>query len=446
MTEHLFEMQRDMRQRREAAVRRGVVGILDIGTSKVVCMILQFAPNLNTEPKAVNAVTIPSMGSFRVVGVRATQSRGVRFGEISAMDETARAIRTSVQRAQKMAGMRIDDVLVSFSGGRPRSYGLGGAVRVENGEVSESDIGHVMASCDVPPYGEHRQPIQAMPVSYTLDDTTGLSNPRGQVASRLSVDMHMLTVNEAVVQNVLHCVAACDLEVAGVFFAPHASALATLVENEQELGAACIDMGAGSTGISIFIKKQLIYGDAVRLGGEHITNDIRQGLHVPADVAERIKTMHGGVVATGADDRELIEVPSPSAQWENERHHITRADLIGVIRPRIEEILEEVRARLDAAGFDQLPSQQIVLTGGSSQIPGLDEVAAHILGRRVRIGPPVRVMGLPQSATAPTFAAAIGMALHASFPRDECWEYEIPQDRLGRRKIRRAMRWFRTNW
>ncbi len=446
MTPSLFELQREMRTRREAAVKRGVVAILDIGTSKIACLVLQFAPNLNNDPAEAKNVTIPSMGAFRVMGVGTTRSRGVRFGEITMMDETERAIRTAVRTAQKMSGLRVDDVLVSFSGGRPRSYGLSGEVAVENGEVAERDIGHAMTSCDVPPYGENRQPIHAMPVSFTLDHQAGLSDPRGQIGNRLAVDMHMLTVNEAVVQNLLSCIKRCDLEVAGLSNSAFASGVSSLVESEQELGAACIDMGAGSTGISVFMKKQLIYADAVRLGGDHITNDIRQALQVDNDVAERIKTLHGGVVATGADDREMIEVPNPLAQWEDDRRHITRSELIGVIRPRVEEILEEVRERLDASGFEYLPSQQIVLTGGSSQIMGLDDVAARILGRRCRIGKPLRVMGLPQAATGSGFAAAVGLALHASHPRDECWDFEMPSDRIGARKLRRTMRWFKNNW
>lgn len=445
MTISLYDMQREMRSRREAAVRRGVVGILDIGTSKIACLVLQFADNLTNEP-SISDVNKPSMGAFRVVGVSNIRSRGVRFGEISVMDETERAIRTAVQRAQKMSGLRVDDVIVTFSGGRPRSYGLAGSVSVENGEVSERDIGHVLASCDVPPYGEDRQAIHAMPVSFTLDDRTGLTDPRGQVGNNLSVDMHMLTINDTVIQNVLLCMERCDLEVAGLSISSFASGISSLVENEQELGAACIDMGAGSTGVSVFIKKQLIYADAVRLGGDHITSDIRQGLDVPEDVAERIKTLHGGVVATGSDDRELIEVPNPQAQWENDRRHVTRSELIGVMRPRVEEILEEVRDRLEASGFEYLPSQQIVLTGGASQMPGLDDLAARILGRRCRIGKPLRVMGLPQVATGSGFAAAVGVALHASQPHDECWDFEMPADRVGARKMRRAMRWFRENW
>ncbi len=446
MMPDLFETQREMRRLREAAIKRGVVGVLDIGTSKIACLVLQFAPNLISEPSDNTDVTIPAMGAFRVVGVGTTRSRGIRFGEVSNMDDVESDIRLAVQRAQKMSGQRVDDVIVAFSGGRPRSYGLSGEVNVENGEVHESDIGHAMSSCDIPPYGDERQPIHAMPVSYKLDNQAGLSDPRGQIGNKLAVDMHMLTVNETVLQNLLNCIKRCDLEVAALTHSSFASGVSSLVENEQELGAACIDMGAGSTGISVFIKKQLIFADSVRLGGDHITNDIRQALQIDGDVAERIKTLHGGVVATSTDDRELIEVPNPMSQWEDNRRHVTRSELIGVIRPRVEEILEEVRERLDASGFEYLPSQQIVLTGGSSQTLGLDSVAARILGRRCRIGRPLRVMGLPQAATGSGFSAAVGLALHASHPRDECWDYEMPSDRIGARKLRRTVRWFKDNW
>ena len=167
----------------------------------------------------------------------------------------------------------------------------------------------------------------------------------------------------------------------------------SLVEDEQELGAACIDMGGGSTGISIFMKKHMIYADSVRMGGDHVTSDISKGLQVPLAVAERIKTKHGGVHATGMDDREMIEIGGDSGDWEKDRRQISRTELIGIMRPRVEEILEEVRARLDAAGFDHLPSQQIVLTGGASQIPGLDGLADPHPGPARAAGPPAAGAG-----------------------------------------------------
>ncbi|WP_112321516.1 cell division protein FtsA [Oceanibium sediminis] len=441
---HVFEAQRAMRQRREAALRRGVVAVLDIGTTKIACLVLQFAPGTDTDDGA--APRGLTHGAFRVIGAATTRSRGVRCGEIVAMEETERAIRTAVQAAQKMAGVRVDHVIASFGGGAPRSYGLSGDIRVENGEVSEPDVGHVLAACDVPDYGMDREALHALPVNFTLDGRTGLIDPRGQIGNRLSVDMHLLTADAAPVHNILHCFRRCDLELAGLTVSSYAAGIAALVEDEQELGAACIDLGGGTSGLSIFAKRHMIYADSVPLGGHHVTSDICQGLHIPMAAAERIKTIHGGVMATGVDDRDLIEIPNPVQDNGQDRRQITRSELIGVIRPRMEEILEEIRDRLDASGFAYLQGQRVVLTGATAQIPGLDQLAARVLGRQVRIGKPLRVQGLPQAATGPGFAAAVGLALHASHPQDECWDFEMPSDRVGAKRVRRALRWFRENW
>ena len=150
--------------------------------------------------------------------------------------------------------------------------------------------------------------------------------------------------------------------------------------------------------------------------------------------------------ATGADDREIIDIGGDTGDWEHDRRTVSRAELIGIMRPRVEEILEEVRARLDAAGFEYLPSQQIVLTGGSSQIMGLDGLASRILGQQVRLGRPLRVHGLPQSATGPGFASAVGLCLFAAHPQDEWWDFEMPAGRHPAGTLGRAVRWFRDNW
>lgn len=444
MRRRLYEVQRAMRARREAALRRGVVAVLDIGSSKVACLVLQFVP----DDAAGGEEPRPTLrqGAFRVIGAANTRSRGVRFGEIADMDETERAVRTAIQAAQKMAGLRVDHVIVGLSGGRPRSYGVTGAVEVENGEVAERDIGHVLAACDLPDYGYDREAIHALPVNFVLDHRTGLTDPRGQVGRDLAVDMHLLTVAATPLRNLLHCIRRCDLELAGVVVSSYSSALASLIEDEQELGAACVDIGGGVTGISIFVRRQMIYADTVRMGGGQVTSDICQGLQISLADAERLKTMHGGLVATGLDDRDMIELPSILGDWDGERRQVSRSELIGVMRPRVEEILEAVRARLDAAGFECLPSQRVVLTGGSAQIPGLEAVAQKILGRQCRIGKPLRVQGLPQSATGTPFAAAVGLAMQVSHPQDECWDFETPADRQGARRVARAIRWFKENW
>ena len=434
-----------MRNMRLAAMQRGVVAILDLGTSKIACLILRFdGPETFRDSDGIGSLA--GQSSFRVIGAATTRSRGVRFGEIDAMAETERATRTAVQAAQKMAGVRVDHVIACFSGARPRSYGLAGGIDLHEGMVTDADVARVLAACDVPDYGDDREVLHAQPVNFALDHRSGLNDPRGQIGNRLACDMHMLTVDSDAIGNLIHCIKRCDLELAGVASSAYASGISSLVEDEQELGAACVDLGGGSTGISIFIKKHMIYADSVRLGGEHVTQDISKGFQIPLATAERIKTFHGGVIATGMDDREMIEIGGQSGDWEHDRRTVSRAELIGIMRPRVEEILEEVRARLDAAGFEHLPSQQIVLTGGASQVPGLDALAPRILGQQVRMGHPLRVQGLPQAATGAAFSSAVGLCLFAAHPQDEWWDFEVPIERYPARSLRRAVKWFRDNW
>ncbi len=441
----LYESQRAMRHMRRAAMQRGVVAVLDVGTSKIACLILRFdGPERLREADGVGPMA--GQSSFRVIGAATTRSRGVKFGEIAVMNETERAIRTAVQAAQKMANVRVDHVIACFSGAEPRSYGLAGEWDLQDSVVTEQDVARVLAACDVPDLGPGREVLHAQPVNFALDHRTGLGDPRGQIGNRLACDMHLLSVDGAVVQNLLYCIKRCDLELAGIASSAYVSGISSMVEDEQELGAACIDMGGGSTGISIFMKKHMIFADSVRLGGDHVTSDISKGLQIPMSMAEKIKTKHGGVYATSMDDREMIETGGESGDWEKDRRQISRTELIGIMRPRVEEILEEARSRLDAAGFEYLPSQQIVLTGGASQIPGLDGLAARILGQQVRLGRPLRVQGLPQAATGAPFASAVGLCLFAAHPQDEWWDFEIPSERYPARSLKRAFKWFKDNW
>ncbi len=445
MMTDLYQSQRAMRQMRQQAMQRGVVAILDVGSSKIACLVLRFdGSGKLSEDNSIGSMA--GQTGFRVVGAATTRSRGITFGEVTAMQETERALRTALQAAQKMADIRVDHVIACFSGANPRSYGLDAQVELEGQVVTESEIARVLAACDVPEYGAGREVLHAQPVNFSLDNRSGLNDPRGQLGQSLSTDMHMMTVDAAAIQNLVHCVKRCDLELAGIASSAYVSGISALVEDEQELGAACIDMGGGTTSISIFMKKHMIYADCVRMGGDHITSDISMGLGVPMANAERIKTFCGGVHATGVDDRDMIDIGGETGDWEHDRRTVSRAELIGIMRPRVEEILEEVRVRLDAAGFDHLPSQQIVLTGGSSQIMGLDGLASRILGHQVRLGRPLRVHGLPQSATGPGFAGAVGLSLFAAHPQDEWWDFEIPVDRYPARSLKRAVKWFRDNW
>ena len=436
---------RAMRERLRVALRRGFVATLDVGSSKTVCFILRVDSQRIARAQAEGRGH-DAFGAIRIEGVGVTRSRGVRLGEIVDMEEATRAIRTALELAEKMAGERVDQVIGALSGARPASAAAAGEALIEGLEVTGRDVARAVSACRWPALEEGRDLLHAQPVNFTLDGVAGLSDPRGMTGSRLEADLHLVSVASNPLRNLAQCARRADLELAGVVAAPYSAGLASLVEDERKLGAACIDLGAGATGLAIFLRGHLIHCDSVRLGGDHLTLDIANGLAMPTVAAERLKTFHGGAVATGLDDRELIEAPGLGDPGPEERRRIPRSALIGVIRPRLEEILETARDRLRAAGFQHLPGRRIVLTGGGAQLQGLEESAQRILGRRTRIGRPLRVAGLPPNAAGPAFATAVGLSVHAVRPQDEMWDFDAPIAPSGRGKLARTVRWFRDNW
>ncbi len=441
----LYHSQRAMRAMRSAALQRGVIAVLDVGTSKIGCLILKFdGTEANIDGDGVGSLA--GQSGFQVIGSALTRSRGIEYGEIVSMPETERAIRTALQSAQKLANSRVDHAIACVSGGCPRSYGLEGRIDIKNEIVDNNDIADVLGSCGIPAYDSDREVLHAQPVNFSLDHKTGLSDPRGQIGKSLSVDMHMLTIKEKTIQDLAYCIKRCDLELAGVASSSYVSALSSLVEDEKELGAACIDLGGGSTNISIFWKKHMIFAETIKMGGELVTRDISMGLQVPSSTAERIKTRNGGVVATGLDDREMIEITSETGDWELDRRIISRSDLIGIMRPRIEEIVDEARSSLSSAGFDDLPSQKIILTGGASQVPGIDSLASKILGQQVRLGRPMRIHRLPQAYSGPSCAGLVGLSLFAAHPQDEWWDFSPRSKNFSGQSVSRVFRWFKDNW
>ena len=204
-------------------------------------------------------------------------------------------------------------------------------------------------------------------------------------------------------------------------------------------------MGGGATGISVFFKKHLIYADSVRMGGDHVSSDISMGLQIPTASAERLKTLHGGAMAMEVDDREMIETGGNSGDWEHDRRQVSRSELIGIIRPRIEEILEDVRDRLDAAGFDnlhRLETNRFDRRGQSSSLDSTVWRRAFWATRSPRS--PIRVQGLPQAATDRPSLVWWGLALNAAHPQDEWWDFEVPQPQFVGRPLRRACGGFAT--
>lgn len=439
---------RAMRARLHAAIRRGRLAVIDIGSSKISCLVLRVDPMRVAEAEARDRSGAALLGAIEVVGARTVQSRGIRRGEIVDMEEVCRAIRLALLNAEKMAAPRVervDHVIVSFSGGRPESSMTEAEVETETGMVTERDLSNALAACPEPPLPDGRRILHAQPCAITVDHRGGITDPRGMTARHLGVALHVMTVEARPLSDLEECVRRCDLDLAGIVSAPYASAMAALVEDEQRAGAVCIDMGGGGTSFSVFLRDHLMCVEQIRYGGHHVTGDIAAGLLMSQASAERIKTLHGGVVATGADDRELIDAPRVGEEDLTERRQISRGMLIGVIRPRIEETLHMLKARLDAVGIEAMPGSGLVLTGAACQIRGIDELVARTLGRRPRIGRPLRIAGLPQALSGPEYAASVGLAIYALRPHDELWDFEAPLHG-ARGKAGEMLRWFRSAW
>ncbi len=443
-----FRRHRDSRKKLRAAIKRGTLGLLDIGTSKIVCLILKFAED-NLKSQSSEYLQDTKRIAYRVVGVATKKSRGVKAGEVVIADEVEKSIRSVVQQAQKMASTTIDDVMICFSGGSPISKSLFGELQLQNSIVEARDIGMLLSQYDFDFAANDREILHAMPVNFSLDDKTGLTDPCGLVGQTLGIDVNLMTIDANVLDNITECFKRCHLGLAGAVFAPYVSARSSLVEDELKLGSACVDMGSGSTGVSIFLNHQMVYGSTIQFGGEHITSDIMQAFQISFEEAERIKTLHGGVIVTNLDDGDLIELSEGHAAGDiryYERPFVSRSELISVIRPRVEEIIEEVRKKLDKGGFEHLPAKRIVFTGGTSQLPGLYELAVDYFGSRVRIGRPMRVQGLPQALHGSQFAAIIGLAIEASYPQDEVWDFDLPVKAGPTERLKLAVNWVRENW
>ena len=443
-----FKKYKEYRKKLKVAFKKGTLGLIDIGSSKIVCIIIKIS-KINNNSKNFDQINEVNSFAYRVVGAATKKSIGIKKGEIVIAEEVEKTIRLVIQQSQKMASSIIDEVVVTFSGGEPISKNLFQEIKLQNQSVSSNDISSLLSKFDFSTYSDQREILHAMPINFSLDEKTGFTDPRGLVGQLLGLDINLITIKKNIIENIDKCLRNCQLNLAGIFYSPYISAKSSLVEDELKLGATCIDMGYGTTGISIFYNHQMVFASNIRFGGANITSDIMQAFQISFNEAERIKTLHGGLIITNLDDNELIELSftEENREYYNfDRPFISRSELISVIRPRFEEILEEIQFSLEKTGFEQLSSKRIVFTGGGSQLPGLYELATEYFGPRVRIGRPMRVQGLPQALQGSQFSAIIGLAIEINNLQDEVWDFDIPNSLGPGQKIKSAVNWFKDNW
>jgi cell division protein FtsA len=389
------------------SVRQPVVAALDLGASKVACFIMK--------PGGVNR----EARTLQTVGVGHVQSRGVRGGSIVNMDEATDAIALAVERAETVAGVSVQGVTVTTSGGQLASQRVTSEVSLGARPIGDADLNRGISAALAKVRMPGRRPIHLLPIAWSVDGQRGVKDPRSMFGRQLGLELVVVSINESVFQTLGFCVERAHLEFQGVVASPFVSALAALEDDEMDLGCICLDMGGGSTSVSVFAGGSLVHVDSLAVGGGHVTADIARGLSTSVAGAERIKTLHGSAIASANEDREMIEAPPRGDDPGAGPVIAPRSLLKGIIAPRVEETLELLRERLKASGAPLDPGAGIVLTGGASQLAGVREVAVRVFDRPVRLGRPRRVPHLADAASGPAFCAAAGVLQRAAFgPRE----------------------------
>ncbi|MTI45423.1 cell division protein FtsA [Roseibium hamelinense] len=422
--------------------RRAVVmSVLDIGSTKICCLIAKLTPRED------GAVLPGRSHAIEVLGYGYQRSQGIKSGVVVDMDAAEHAIRLAVDSAERMAGVTVESLIANVSCGRLQSEIFSASVPLAGDSVSEADIQRVLSAGSSHSLTDGRAVTHALPISYTLDGNRGIRDPRGMMGAKLGVDMQVVTSEVPPVRNLELCINRGHLHVETLVATPFASGLSTLVNDETELGVACIDMGGGTTTLSVFVEGHMVHLDAIAVGGQHVTMDIARAFATRLQDAERLKTLHGSPLASSADDRDMLTVP-PLESDSDLPNQIPRSALTRVIRPRVEEILELVRDRLTASGFAGRVGKQIVLTGGASQLTGLSEVARRVLGRNVRLGRPLGVAGLPEAAKGPAFAAAVGLLIYPQVAQIEQFEHKNRRSGWGGQTgyLARVGQWIRESF
>ncbi len=379
--------------------RSGLIAALDIGSTKMCCFVARGDGGPRGDPQ--------------VVGIGHQIARGLRNGSIVDMEAVEASIRSVVDATEKMAGETIHSVIINISSAQMASHNISVEVATAGHVIGDGDLRRAFQQSLGKYQSGDREIIHSIPVSYSIDGSQGIRDPRGMYGERLGVKMHLITAAAGAVMNLSTCVARCHLDIEEIVVSSYASGLACLVEDEIDLGVTCVDMGGGTTSLVVFFDGNVIFTDSIPLGGAHVTSDIARGLSTTLAYAERIKTLHGNAMPSVVDEGEYIDVPQIGEEAHIQANHVPKSLLSGIIRPRLEETLELVRDHLEASGFDRTAGQRLVLTGGASQMQGVRELAAMILDKRVRTGKPIRISGLAEATNGPAFSTCAGLLTHA---------------------------------
>jgi len=373
-----------------------IVG-LDIGTSKVVAIVA--APNLDVGPKD-NALDIIGIGSH--------PARGMKKGVVVNIESTVQSIQRAVEEAELMAGCQIHSVYAGIAGSHIRSLNSHGTVAIRDKEVTAGDVERVLDAAKAVHFPGDQQLLHVLPQEYIIDNQEGIREPVGMSGVRLEAKVHLITGAVSAAQNISKCIERCGLSVDGIILEQMASSYSVLEQDEKELGVCLVDIGGGTTDIAVFLDGAIRHTAVIPIAGDQVTNDIAVALRTPTQYADEIKMKYACALTQLAREEETIEVPSVG---DRPPRQLARQTLAEVVEPRYEELLMLVQAELRRSGFEELLAAGIVLTGGSSKMEGVVELAEEVFHLPVRLGLPQHVGGLVEVVRNPIHATGVGLLL-----------------------------------
>lgn len=405
---------------------KDIVVALDIGTSKIVAMVARALPDER----------------FEVIGIGQHESRGLKKGVVVNIESTVNSIQKALEEAELMSDCKIRGVYTGIAGSHVRSFNSSGMVATKDREVSEADMAKVIETAKAVNIPTDQQILHVLPQEFIVDGQEDIREPIGMNGVRLEVRVHIVTGAVSAAQNIIKCVRRCGLEVDDLVLQPLASSKSVLTEDEQELGVCLVDIGGGTTDIAIFTGGAIRHTAVIPIAGDQITSDIAMALRTPTPEAEDIKLRYGIAKQVLANATDTIEVPGLG---DRPPRALSRQALSAVIEPRIEELFSLSQQVIRESGFEELLSSGIVLTGGTSQLPGMIELAEDVFLKPVRIGTPAYNGHLADVVRSPRYATAVGL-LHEACQHRQMGRLDGGQGGSFSEILRRMKAWFSGNF
>jgi cell division protein FtsA len=396
-----------------------IVG-LDIGTTKICAIVGELTDD-----------------GLDIIGIGSNPSKGLRKGVVVNIESTVQSIQRAIDEAEAMAGTEITHVYTGIAGGHIKSFSGRGVVALKDREVREADIQRVIEQAKTVNIPVDREVIHVLPQEFIVDDQAGIKEPMGMAGGRLEAKVHIVTGAVASAQNIIKCANRAGLNVSDIVLQPLASADAVLSEQEKELGVCLVDIGGGTTDIAIFQNGSIVHTAVLALGGNNLTNDIAVGLRTPMDQAERIKQKYGAALSRLVDKQDSIEVPSVGGR---EPRVMGRQILSEILEPRVEEIFQLVHHELERNGFQEMLASGVVITGGSTLLPGMVELAEEVVGMPVRRGGPQGIGGLIDVVKSPVYATGVGLVVYGARNQDRRL-FRIREENVFKKVSRRMGEW-----